>query len=130
LRKQLRAHCDRIFLLTALIIFVAEVTTVPEFLEKYRLHGANHFQANVNGVLRRQLERSMAVREALLGEIENWLKKQAEDMDSPEIRAYLKRWAKAQESDGFALQGPGRWKYFKHLIGFPRTYGEIMTSRH
>ena len=116
--------------LTALIIFVAEVAAVPEFLGKYRLHGANLFQANVNEVSRRQLERRMVVREALLEEIGNWLKKQGEDMDSPEIRAYLKQWAKAQESDGFALQAPGRWKYFKHLIDFPLTYGEIMTSRH
>ena len=37
---------------------------------------------------------------------------------------------KAQESDGFVLRAPGRWKYFCHLFDFPRTYGEIMTPRH
>jgi glycosyltransferase involved in cell wall biosynthesis len=116
--------------LTALIIFVAEVAAVPEFLGKYRLHGANLFQANAEGVSRRQLERRMAVREALLGEIENWLKKEGENVDSPQIRAYLKQWVKVQESDGFAVHAPGRWKYFQHLVDFPRTYGEIMTSRH
>jgi len=36
----------------------------------------------------------------------------------------------AQESDGFALGAPSRWKYFRHLLGFPRTYGKIMTRRH
>lgn len=116
--------------LTALVIFVAEVAAVPEFLGKYRLHGANLFQANVEGVSRRQLDRRIAVREALISEIEKWLKKRGEDVDSPEIHAYLKQWVKAQESDGFAVQAPGRWKYFKHLIDYPRTYGEIMTSRH
>ena len=116
--------------LTALIIFVAEVAAVPEFLGKYRLHGANLFQANAERVSRRQLERRMSVREALISEIENWLKKQGEDVDSPEIHAYLKQWVKAQESDGFAVQAPGRWKYFQHLVDFPQTYGEIMTSRH
>ena len=116
--------------LTALIIFVAEVAAVPEFLGKYRLHGANLFQANAEGASRQQLERRMAVREALLGEIENWLKVQGENVDTPEICAYLKQWIKAQESDGFAVQAPGRWKYFQHLVDFPRTYGEIMTWRH
>jgi hypothetical protein len=27
-------------------------------------------------------------------------------------------------------EAPGRWKYFRHLLGFPWTYGEIMTKRH
>lgn len=116
--------------LTALIIFVAPVVAVPEFLGKYRLHGANLFQANAEGASRRQIERRMAVREALLGEIENWLKEHGEDVNSPKIRAYLKQWVKAQQSDGYAVRAPGRWKYFQHLIDFPRTYGEIMTPRH
>jgi len=116
--------------LTALIIFVAEVAAVPEFLGKYRLHEANLFQTNAERVSSSQIERRMAVRSALLGEIQNWLKTHGEDMDSPKIRAYLKQWIKAQESDGFTVRAPGRWKYFQHLIDFPRTYGEIMSSRH
>jgi glycosyltransferase involved in cell wall biosynthesis len=116
--------------LTALIIFVAEVAALPEFLGKYRLHGANLFQTNAERVSLGQIERRMAMREALLGEIQNWLKTHGENVDSPGIRAYLKQWIKAQESDGFALRAPGRWKYFRHLIDFPQTYGEIMTPRH
>jgi glycosyltransferase involved in cell wall biosynthesis len=116
--------------LTALVIFVAPVAAVPEILGKYRLHGANLFQTNAERTSRSQVERRMAVREALLGEIQNWLQKHGQDLHSPEIRAYLKQWGKAQESDGFALRAPGRWKYFRHLLDFPRTYGEIMTPRH
>jgi hypothetical protein len=66
----------------------------------------------------------------LLGEIQNWLQKHGENTDAPDIRAYLTQWVKAQESDGFTLEAPGRWKYFRHLLDFPRTYGEIMTARH
>jgi SAM-dependent methyltransferase len=55
----------------------------------------------------------------------DWLTKYGEDIDSLEIRAYVKQWI-----NGFAAQAPGRWKYFQHLIDFPPTYGEIMTSRH
>jgi hypothetical protein len=116
--------------LTALIIFVAEVAAVPEFLGKYRLHGANLFQTNAERVSRSQIARRMAMREALLGEIQNWLKRHGESVDSQEISAYLKQWVKAQESDGFAVYVAGRWKYFQHLVDFPQTYGEIMTSRH
>jgi glycosyltransferase involved in cell wall biosynthesis len=116
--------------LTALIIFVAEVAALPEFLGKYRLHGANLFQTNAEQVSRSQIERRMAMREALLREIQNWLQMHGADLNSTDMRAYLEQWIKAQEKDGFALRAPGRWKYFRHLLGFPRTYGEIMTPRH
>jgi glycosyltransferase involved in cell wall biosynthesis len=115
--------------LTALVIFVAPVAAVPEFLGKYRQHEANLFQMNADRVSREQLERRMATREALFSEIKNWLQKHGESLDFLEIRAYLKQWEKAQESDGFGLRAPGRLKYFQHLIEFPQTYGEIMTSR-
>jgi glycosyltransferase involved in cell wall biosynthesis len=125
--ESLRFQADAF--LTALIIFVAEVAAVPEFLGKYRLHGANLFQTNAQRVSLGQIERRMAMREALLVEIQNWLKKHGENVNSPETRAYLKQWVKAQENDGFALREPGRWKYFQHLIDFPQIYGEIMTPR-
>jgi glycosyltransferase involved in cell wall biosynthesis len=116
--------------LTALVIFVAPIAAVPEFLGKYRLHGANLFQTNAERISRSQIERRMAMREELLREIQNWLQNHGQDLHSPEIRGYLKQWVKAQESDGFALVTPSRWKYFRHLLDFPRTYGEIMTPRH
>jgi glycosyltransferase involved in cell wall biosynthesis len=116
--------------LTALIIFVAPVVAIPEFLGKYRMHGANLFQVNGERASRSQVERRMAMRAALLEEIQNWLKKKGLNLDSRDIRAYLKQWVKAQERDGFTLSAPGRWQYFRHLLDFPRTYGEIMTARH
>jgi glycosyltransferase involved in cell wall biosynthesis len=116
--------------LTALVIFLAPVAAVAEFLGKYRVHGANLFQANAERVSNTHIERRKAMRELLRGEIQQWLQKHGHDLHSPDIRAYLEQWTKAQESDGFALRAPGRWKYFRHLLGFPRTYGEIMTPRH
>lgn len=116
--------------LTALIIFVAPVAALPEFLGKYRLHSANLFQMSAEQVSPGQLERRMATRKTLLAEIQNWLPEHGHDLHSPDIRAYLKQWVKAQESDEFALRTPSRWKYFCHLMDLPRTYGEIMTGRH
>ncbi len=116
--------------LTALIIFVAPVAAVTEFLGKYRLHGANLFQTNGERDSCGQIERRMAVRDALLHEIQIWLQLHGADLNSADMRAYLTQWVKSQERDGFALRTPSRWKYFRHLFDFPLTYREIMTPRH
>jgi hypothetical protein len=116
--------------LTALVIFVAPVTAVPEFLGKYRLHGANLFQTNAEQVSHTQIRYRMEMRGALLASITLWLKVNGHKPNSPDIRAYLKQWTRAQESDGFILGAPSRWKYFRHLLDLPWTYGKIMTARH
>lgn len=70
----------------------------------------------------------MAMRAALLAEIQKWLYRNGHDLRSADLRAYLAQWKKAQAQDGFALQAPSRWKYFCHLFGYPWRYGEIMTQ--
>jgi len=80
-------------------------------------------------ISRAQIERRVATREALLGEIRKWLQEHGEKLDAEENRAYLRQWEKAQERDGFTMLAPGRWKSFRHLIDFPPTYGEIMPSK-
>jgi glycosyltransferase involved in cell wall biosynthesis len=124
----LRSQADAY--LTALVIFAAPVAAVPEFLGKYRLHGANLFQAKGERASRSQVEHRMEMRAALLREIQNWLQENGQDVHGPELEAYLKQWTKAQEGDEFILSAPWRWRYFRHLLEFPRTYGEIMTPRH
>ena len=126
--EALRSQADAY--LTALIIFVAPVVAVGDYLGKYRLHGANLFHMNGQEVLRRRIEHRMAMRAALLAEIEMWLNKDGQDIRSRNLRAYLTQWKKANEQDAFLLNASGRWRYFQHLLGFPWTYGEIMTRRH
>ncbi len=58
--------------LTALIIFVAPVAALPEFLGRYRIHGANLFQTNVDGMSHSRAEHRLAMRSVLLAEIQNW----------------------------------------------------------
>ncbi len=124
----LRSQADAF--LTALVIFVAPVVAEAEYLGKYRLHGTNGFQTGGKQVSREQIERRMAMRAALLGEIEKWQREKGHDIRSADLRAYLTQWRKALREDAFALEAPGRWKYFRHLLGYPWTYGEIMTRRH
>ncbi|HYL87073.1 MAG TPA: glycosyltransferase [Candidatus Angelobacter sp.] len=126
--ETLRSQADAY--LTALVIFLAPIVAVPDYLGKYRLHSTNLFHTNGAQAPRGQIEHRMAMRTALLAEIEKWLRKNGQDVRSRNLRAYLTQWRKALEADGFALEAPGRWKYFRHLLGFPWTYGEIMTGRH
>lgn len=126
--ETLRSQADAY--LTALIIFVAPVVAVSEYLGKYRLHATNLFQSEGKNASRAQMEHRMAMRGALLAEIEKWLETNPPDISPAHLRAYLTQWKKAQAQDGFALEAPGRWKYFQHLLGFPQTYGQIMTRRH
>jgi len=126
--EALRSQADAY--LTALVIFVAPVVAIPEFLGKYRLHGANLFQTDAERTSRSQIEHRMEMRAALLSSIQEWLKSHGHNLSSSDLRAYLKQWTQAQERDGFALRAPGRGELFLHLMDFPRTYGEIMTARH
>jgi glycosyltransferase involved in cell wall biosynthesis len=126
--EALRSQADAY--LTALIIFVAPVTALPEFLAKYRLHGANLFYISDDKPAGDLIKRRLAMRAVLSAEIRVWLERNGYDLASPDLQAYLKQWTKAQESDTFALTKPSRWKYFRHLLEYPRVYGKIMSPRH
>jgi glycosyltransferase involved in cell wall biosynthesis len=125
--EEMRTQADAY--LTALIVFVSPVLAVDEYLGKYRLHGGNLFHAGTSNVSVEQLRHRMAMREALVRNVLDWLRKHGVDANSSNIGDYLKQWRKAQEADGFALQTPGHWNYFRHLIEFPLLYRDLMTSR-
>jgi hypothetical protein len=126
--EALRSQADAY--LTALIIFVAPVTALPEFLAKYRLHAANLFHIGEDKPAGDRIKHRLAMRAVLSSEIRVWLERHGYDLASPDLQAYLKQWTKAQEADGFALAKPSRWSYFLHLLEYPRVYGKIMSPRH
>ena len=126
--ESLRSQADAY--LTALIIFVAPVAALAEPLAKYRLHGANLFQTNGGEANRSRIGHRMAMRAALSAEIRTWLERHGHDLSSPDLRDYLKQWTKAQEQDDFALHKPNRWRYFQHLVEYPRIYRDIKSARH
>lgn len=126
--ETLRSQADAF--LTALIIFVAPIIAVEDYLGKYRLHATNLFQTAAAIPSPPQIEQRMAMRAALLAETQNWLRGNGHDLRSADLRAYFMQWKRAQERDGFLLEAPGRWKYFRHLVSHPWMYGRIMTRRH
>jgi len=124
----LRSQADAF--LTALVIFIAPVVAVEDYLGKYRLHATNLFQTTAVKPSPQQIQHRIAMRAALLAEIQNWLRRHGHDLRSADLRAYFQQWTRALESDAFVLQPPRRWRYFRHLLGHPWTYGEVMTPRH
>jgi hypothetical protein len=96
--ETLRSQADAF--LTALIIFVAPVAAVSEYLGKYRLHATNLFQADGKQVSTARIENRIAMRAALLSQIENWLRKNGRDIKRSDLPAYLMQWKKAQEGSG------------------------------
>lgn len=126
--ETLRSQADAF--LTALVIFIDSIVAVTDYLGKYRLHAANLFQTASQKPSRSQIEHRLAMRAALLAEIQKWLQRNGHDLRSADLRAYFMQWKRAQEHDGFLLEAPGRWEYFRHLVGHPWTYGQNMTRRH
>ena len=116
--------------LTALAIFLAPIVAIPQFLGRYRLHGTNLFQQDRAEIKRGQVEQRMTMRRALQKEVRNWLDSHGHDLRSRDIGSYLKQWTLSNEQDEFALRAPGRLRYFRHLLEYPRTYWEIMSPRH
>jgi glycosyltransferase involved in cell wall biosynthesis len=116
--------------LTALVIFVAPVLAVDEYLAKYRVHGTNLFHGAQVQVSASQLQNRMAMRSALVVEIRRWLVAHGKNLDAKNVRDYLEQWRKAQEADSYLLRAPNRWTYFRHLVEYPAIYGELMSTRH
>jgi glycosyltransferase involved in cell wall biosynthesis len=116
--------------LTALVIFVAPVLAVDEYLAKYRVHGTNLFHAAQAKASASQLQNRMAMRTALVAEIRRWLAAHGKNLDGKDVNAYLKQWQMAQEADSYLLRAPNRWTYFRHLAEYPAIYGELMSTRH
>ena len=88
--ETLRSQADAF--LTALVIFVAPVVAVNDYLGNYRLHATNLFQIAAAKPSPQQIQQRMAMRAALLAEIQKWLHRSGHDLRSADLRAYLMQW--------------------------------------
>ena len=66
--ETLRSQADAF--LTALVIFVAPIVAVTDYLAKYRLHATNSFQTAAAKPSPKQIQQRMALRSALLAEVQ------------------------------------------------------------
>ena len=115
--------------MAALVIFNAPIVAVTDYLGSTAFTKRIFFKPQRRNPYFRKSNTAWPCA-ALLAEIQKWLLRNGHDLRSAELRAYFTQWKRAQEHDGFLLEAPGRWKYFRHLASHPWTYGEIMTRRH
>lgn len=115
--------------LSALIVFVAPIVALPEFLAVYRVHGSNLF-AGSGGTDSLTCELRARTRKSLIGGVERWLRERSYDMTRPDLRMLMKHWEVMQEEDSFLLHPPNRWNISRHLLRYARYCGPQLGWRH
>jgi glycosyltransferase involved in cell wall biosynthesis len=116
--------------LAALVVFLGPVMGLAESLAVYRAHGRNLFHASGSAHENERIQRRIATRQVLIGEIRGWLVRSGRDVRQEPLRSYLAQWELAQQADQYRTQAPGRLEIFRHLLKHPVYFGERMSARH
>lgn len=115
--------------LSALIVFVAPVVALPDYLAVYRVHGANLFAGSGRADPVR-CELRARTRKALICGMKRWLHERAYDLERPDLQMLMKQWEVAQEEEAFLSSPPNRWHISRHLIRYARYFGPQLSWRH
>ena len=127
--------------LSASVIFLAPIAYIREPLAVHRVHEGNLWNwagntppgAHVfagDPAARARLARRIATTRAIGDALRQWLEKNGFYVNRPELRAYLAQWEIKSRASAFALEPPGRWQFFRHLLEQARYFGTRMTWRH
>jgi glycosyltransferase involved in cell wall biosynthesis len=109
--------------------FIAPIRGIPECLGVYRIHGANLFYGEDDAIPVEQMRRRIATRGLAIAGVKSWLSTHGVNLQRPEFRAFFARWQLYQEKDQFALEPPGRLRFFRHLMLYNRYYGPRISRR-
>jgi len=115
--------------LSALIVFVAPVVALPEYLAVYRVHGGNLF-AGGSRTDPVRCELRARTRKALICGLKRWLHERAYDLERPDLQRLMKQWEVAQEEEAFLLRPPNRWHISRHFMRHARYFGPQLSWRH
>lgn len=115
--------------LSSLIVFVAPVVAIPDFLAVYRVHGANLFAGSGRADLAR-CELRARTRKVLIEGMKRWLSERAYDLRRPDLQKLTKQWEVMEEEDAFLLHPPGRWRFSRHLLRYAHYCGSRLGWRH
>ena len=115
--------------LSALIVFVAPIVALPDYLAVYRVHGSNLFAGNGPADPVR-CELRARTRKALIGGMKRWLYERAYDLARPDLQMLIKQWEVAQEEESFLLHRPNRWRLSRHFMRYARYFGPQLSWRH
>ncbi len=116
--------------LSACAIFLAPVCYISEPLTVYRIHGSNLWNAGDTQENEDRLLRRLNTTRSVGKEVRGWLRKNGFDTSRPDLQAFFLQWKLRGESDEFKLSPPGRLRFTRHLLDYPRHYGLRMTWRH
>jgi len=115
--------------LSALIVFVAPVVALPEYLAVYRVHGASLF-AGGGRTDPVRCELRARTRKALIHGMKRWLHERAYDLERPDLQKLMRQWEIAQEEEAFLLRPPNRWHISRHFMRYARYFGPQLSWRH
>jgi glycosyltransferase involved in cell wall biosynthesis len=115
--------------LSGLIVFLAPIVGVPEFLAVYRVHGQNLF-ADPTRANKPRYELRLKTRRALVDGMKGWLDERGYNLRQSDLYAFFKQWDLVQEKDEFVAAPPSRVKISRHLMQYAHFYAPQMSRRH
>ena len=115
--------------LVALIPFLAPVLALPEFLSVHRIHGKNSFYLKEGQIPREVREYRLLTWKTVIEEMRQWLAAHGYTRELRPVRSFLDRWTVLIDREAFAINPPGRVRYFVHLLKSYRYRLPLMTWR-
>ena len=119
--EKLRVQADGY--LGATMVFAAPIFGFDECLGIYRIHGRNLYYGPDENLPPDRRQERIDSRQGIIDGARQWLVPRANSLNRNEILNFLDRWELYQENDRFALEPPGRLRFFRHLMLYNRCYG-------
>jgi len=115
--------------LSRLVLFLAPIVSLPEFLAMYRLHGTNLF-LSAGPVERAREEVRARSTMALARSGRRWLRERGYDLGRMDLRMLRRHWELEMEKARFALRHPGNVRFCWHLLRSTRCFGAQTNWKH
>ncbi|PYT64134.1 MAG: hypothetical protein DMG35_01485 [Acidobacteria bacterium] len=115
--------------LVALIPFLSPVLALDEFLSVYRIHGKNSFYLDEKQIPQEVRKNRLLTWQTAIEEMRKWLAAHGYTQDLRPVRSLSIQWDILIDREAFALNPPGRVRYFRHLLKSCRYRLPLMTWR-
>jgi glycosyltransferase involved in cell wall biosynthesis len=125
--EKLRVQADGY--LGATMVFAAPILGIDECLGIYRIHGKNLYHGADENLSPSRRQERIDNRQVIIDGARQWLTPRANLLNRNEILNFLHRWELYQDNDRFALEAPGRLRFFRHLMLYNRCYGSRIGRR-
>jgi glycosyltransferase involved in cell wall biosynthesis len=110
-----------------LIPFLTPVLALPEVLVVYRLHGRNCYFVEENGLslqVRKKRQKEWGV---LIDCMREWIAANGWSRNDVPVRDFLARWDSYQKQEEFAINPPGRLRFFWFIVSENHVWRRSQT---